>query len=495
MKRFLALALCLCMVLGFSGCSIGGNGGLMTSLVNFSAIESGTVESNIELSVDDLEDLIMKIACISEEGSLDDYKAYKKENKEYIEEMMEDYKDIPTSISMNYSGKQDKDMNTAGTLSYTFGDEKGDIEVAVVEEVGYIGIKGIVDVIYTILEIADEELSEEVSKEDILEALEDYKYLELKAEDLDLDVDMEDFEDAMDLSTEDLQKLSKPIDKLLNTYCDSFITKGKSGYTLTVKLNTLEDSVRAICEKIDKNPGKFFDGLVEIVKVGQDIGLIESEEMDSIEDILGSLEDLKEARKTFIEDWESSDWEETLDEAFGSDYEEVADILGETNFVLTASGNKKVASMSIALNICIDDATPAITLKANTTMKSGKVELSSKDYKDTLKVDEAEEVLEEELTKVLAHNYIDDYDFDYDEDYDYDYEEDEDEYEEETYVIDTPVVSSNKNFTSMLKEGSFVNGTTATDYYNYYKTDFLNLSYSVLPELRAEEPSESLEKS
>lgn len=495
MKRFLALALCLCMVLGFSGCSMGGNGGLMTSLVNFSAIESGTVESNIELSVDDLEDLIMKIACISEEGSLDDYKAYKKENKEYIEEMMEDYKDIPTSISMNYSGKQDKDMNTAGTLSYTFGEEKGDIEVAVVEEVGYIGIKGIVDVMYTILEIADEELSEEVSKEDILEALEDYKYLELKAEDLDLDVDMEDFEDAMDLSTEDLQKLSKPIDKLLNTYCDSFITKGKSGYTLTVKLNTLEDSVRAICEKIDKNPGKFFDGLVEIVKVGQDIGLIESEEMDSIEDILGSLEDLKEARKTFIEDWESSDWEETLDEAFGSDYEEVADILGETNFVLTASGNKKVASMSIALNICIDDATPAITLKANTTMKSGKVELSSKDYKDTLKVDEAEEVLEEELTKVLAHNYIDDYDFDYDEDYDYDYEEDEDEYEEETYVIDTPVVSSNKNFTSMLKEGSFVNGTTATDYYNYYKTDFLNLSYSVLPELRAEEPSESLEKS
>ena len=97
-------------------------------------------------------------------------------------------------------------------------------------------------------------------------------------------------------------------------------------------------------------------------------------------------------------------------------------------------------------------------------MKSGKVELSSKDYKDTLKVDEAEEVLEEELTKVLAHNYIDDYDFDYDEDYDYDYEEEE--YEEETYVIDTPVVSSNKNFTSMLKEGSSVNGTSATDYYN-----------------------------
>lgn len=501
MKRFLALALCLCMVLGFSGCSIGGSGGLMTSLVNFSAIESGTVESKIDLSVDEkeLEEAIMKFACMSEEGSLDDYKEYKEENEEYLDEMMEEFENIPTSISINYSGKQDKDMNTTGTLSYNIGKEKGDIEVAVVEKTGYIGIKGIVDIVYLILEMSEEELAEEVSKEDILEALEDYKYLELDAEDLDLDLDMEDIEETLDMSTEDLQKLSKPVDKLLNTYCDSFITKGKSGYTLTVKLNTLEDSVRAICEKIDKNPGKFFDALVEIVKVGQEVGIIESEEMDSIEDILGSLEDLKEARKTFIEDWKDSDWDDALDEAFGTDYEEAIELLGDTNLVLTASGNKKVASLSVALNICIDSTKPCATFKVDTTMKSGKVEINASDYsgKDSISTTDIEEVLEEELTKVLAHKYIDDYDFSSDDDEDYDFDE-EPKYEEEddeTYVIDTPVVSSNKNFTSMLKEGSSVNGTTAAAYYNHYKSDFLNLTYSVLPELISEEPTESIENS
>ena len=56
-------------------------------------------------------------------------------------------------------------------------------------------------------------------------------------------------------------------------------------------------------------------------------------------------------------------------------------------------------------------------------------------------------------------------------------------------------VTADKNFTAMLKDASTLSGKSVTDFYNYYKTDFLNLSYSVIPELRKEQPNESLDKS
>lgn len=495
MKKILALLLCLSLVFSFTGCSIGGSSGLYSDLVGLSEIKQGEITSNIAISLSDenLAEGMLKFGCLMDEGSLEDFEEYAEYYEQEYDELNATLKDVPEVISIDYKGVMNEKNETQGTISVKLDKEKYELPVMITDNTTYIGTDGLVDIIYYIFELTAQDLGD-IEKDSLdkafKKALDGYDYLELTAEDMDL----EEYEELMELdyTSEQLKEISKPVDKLLNTYLTPFISKAKGGHTITINVGELKSDMIEVCKLIDKNPGKFFDALADVVIAAQKAEIIESDQIDSIEDILGSLENLKESREDFIEEWKDFDFEEDIDSLF-EDVEDtgIIDLLGKSSLEISIIKKGKTYSMNGKINFVVDGKSCA-SFSITSTLKESKVKIDDTKIK-SIDMEDFEELFIEEYSNL--YDLGQDYDYDFDEDYDYDEDYDLEEDEDENYIIDTPIVSSDKNFTSMLKEGSKLNAKEAVDYYNYYKTDFLNLTYSVLPELRSEEHNENIEKS
>ena len=475
MKKLLALILCLTLVLSFTGCSLGGTKGTFSNLVAMSEIEEGGVSSNltIEYDKDNIIDSYTKFACIMENGSLDDLEEYKDYYEYEIESYEEIFKDLPNKLSVEYIGMLTKENETFGKVVFELDKEKLTIPVQVEKDNVYIGIEGLIDTLFYAFDLMDEDL-DGLNKEELKKALKDYTHIEFSMDDLELE-DLEELKE-LDYTPEQLNKISKPVDSLITTYLAPFIEKVEGQQNIVIEVSTLKSNILKVCKLIDKNPGKFFDAVVDIVVEAQKAGIIEGSDIDSIEDILGSLSDLKESRKEFIKEWKDSNWEEEINSLF-KEIEDtgIIELLKGTKFNFMTA--KKGKTFGILSNIeIVVDGKSCITISSKNRIE--KQRISKKPSVKGIDLDKLEEVLME--------NYEDLFESDYSE---------EDEEEVRVQTITAPTVTADKNFTAMLKDASTLSGKTVTDFYNYYKTDFLNLSYSVIPELRKEQPNESLEKS
>lgn len=475
MKKLLALILCLTLVLSFTGCSLGGTKGTFSNLVAMSEIEEGGVSSNltIEYDKDNIIDSYTKFACIMENGSLDDLEEYKDYYEYEIESFEEIFKDLPNKLSVEYIGMLTKEDETFGEVVFELDKEKLTIPVQVEKDNVYIGIEGLIDTLFYAFDLMDEDL-DGLDKEELKKALKDYTHIEFSMDDLELE-DLEELKE-LDYTPEQLNKISKPVDSLITTYLAPFIEKVEGQQNIVIEVSTLKSNILKVCKLIDKNPGKFFDAVVDIVVEAQKAGIIEGSDIDSIEDILGSLSDLKESRKEFIKEWKDSNWEEEINSLF-KEIEDtgIIELLKGTKFNFMTA--KKGKTFGILSNIeIVVDGKSCITISSKNRIE--KQRISKKPSVKGIDLDKLEEVLME--------NYEDLFESDYSE---------EDEEEVRVQTITAPTVTADKNFTAMLKDASTLSGKTVTDFYNYYKTDFLNLSYSVIPELRKEQPNESLEKS
>lgn len=475
MKKLLALILCLTLVLSFTGCSLGGTKGTFSNLVAMSEIEEGGVSSNltIEYDKDNIIDSYTKFACIMENGSLDDLEEYKDYYEYEIESYEEIFKDLPNKLSVEYIGMLTKENETFGKVVFELDKEKLTIPVQVEKDNVYIGIEGLIDTLFYAFDLMDEDL-DGLNKEELKKALKDYTHIEFSMDDLELE-DLDELKE-LDYTPEQLNKISKPVDSLITTYLAPFIEKVEGQQNIVIEVSTLKSNILKVCKLIDKNPGKFFDAVVDIVVEAQKVGIIEGSDIDSIEDILGSLSDLKESRKEFIKEWKDSNWEEEINSLF-KEIEDtgIIELLKGTKFNFMTA--KKGKTFGILSNIeIVVDGKSCITISAKNRIE--KQRISKKPSVKGIDLDKLEEVLME--------NYEDLFESDYSE---------EDEEEVRVQTITAPTVTADKNFTAMLKDASTLSGKTVTDFYNYYKTDFLNLSYSVIPELRKEQPNESLEKS
>ena len=475
MKKLLALILCLTLVLSFTGCSLGGTKGTFSNLVAMSEIEEGGVSSNltIEYDKDNIIDSYTKFACIMENGSLDDLEEYKDYYEYEIESYEEIFKDLPNKLSVEYIGMLTKENETFGKVVFELDKEKLTIPVQVEKDNVYIGIEGLIDTLFYAFDLMDEDL-DGLNKEELKKALKDYTHIEFSMDDLELE-DLDELKE-LDYTPEQLNKISKPVDSLITTYLAPFIEKVEGQQNIVIEVSTLKSNILKVCKLIDKNPGKFFDAVVDIVVEAQKAGIIEGSDIDSIEDILGSLSDLKESRKEFIKEWKDSNWEEEINSLF-KEIEDtgIIELLKGTKFNFMTA--KKGKTFGILSNIeIVVDGKSCITISAKNRIE--KQRISKKPSVKGIDLDKLEEVLME--------NYEDLFESDYSE---------EDEEEVRVQTITAPTVTADKNFTAMLKDASTLSGKTVTDFYNYYKTDFLNLSYSVIPELRKEQPNESLDKS
>ena len=475
MKKLLALILCLTLVLSFTGCSLGGTKGTFSNLVAMYEIEEGGVSSNltIEYDKDNIIDSYTKFACIMENGSLDDLDEYKDYYEYEIESFEEIFKDLPNKLSVEYIGMLTKEDETFGEVVFELDKEKLTIPVQVEKDNVYIGIEGLIDTLFYAFDLMDEDL-DGLDKEELKKALKDYTHIEFSMDDLELE-DLEELKE-LDYTPEQLNKISKPVDSLITTYLAPFIEKVEGQQNIVIEVSTLKSNILKVCKLIDKNPGKFFDAVVDIVVEAQKAGIIEGSDIDSIEDILGSLSDLKESRKEFIKEWKDSNWEEEINSLF-KEIEDtgIIELLKGTKFNFMTA--KKGKTFGILSNIeIVVDGKSCITISSKNRIE--KQRISKKPSVKGIDLDKLEEVLME--------NYEDLFESDYSE---------EDEEEVRVQTITAPTVTADKNFTAMLKDASTLSGKTVTDFYNYYKTDFLNLSYSVIPELRKEQPNESLDKS
>ena len=489
MKKLLALMLCLTLVLSFTGCSLGGTKGTFSNLVAMSEIEEGGLSTHLTVKYDNenIMDSYTKFACIMEDGSLDDLEEFKEYYEYEIESYEEVFKNLPSKLSVEYVGAFTKENETFGDVIIELDKDKLTIPVQLKKDNVYIGIEGLIDTLFYAFDFMEEDL-DGLDKEALKKALKEYTHIEFSMDDLELE-DLEELKD-LDYTPEQLKKISKPIDSLITTYLAPFIEKAEGNQKFTVEIGTLKSNILKVYELIDKNPGKFFDAVVDVVIEAQKAGIIESSDMDSIEDILGSLKDLKESRKEFINDWKELNLEEEINSMF-EEIEEtgIIELLEGSTFTFMVAKVGKTYGILSDIEIVVDGKS-CITATLQNRVEKQKV--PKKPSVKGIDLDKLEEV--------LMDNYEDlfDYDSDYDSDFDYDYdypEEDDDDDEVRVQTITVPTVVADKNFTAMMKDAPNISGKTVTDFYNYYKTDFLNLSYSVIPELRKEQPVESIDKS
>ena len=482
MKKLLALMLCLTLVLSFTGCSLGGTKGTFSNLVAMSEIEEGGLSTHLTVKYDNenIMDSYTKFACIMEEGSLDDLEEFKEYYEYEIESYEEVFKNLPSKLSVEYVGAFTKENETFGDVIIELDKDKLTIPVQLKKDNVYIGIEGLIDTLFYAFDFMEEDL-DGLDKEALKKALKEYTHIEFSMDDLELE-DLEELKD-LDYTPEQLKKISKPIDSLITTYLAPFIEKAEGNQKFTVEIGTLKSNILKVCKMIDKNPGKFFDAVVDIVVEAQKAGIIEGSDIDSIEDILGSLSDLKESRKEFIKEWKDSNWEEEINSLF-KEIEDtgIIELLEGSTFTFMVAKVGKTYGILSDIEIVVDGKS-CITATLQNRVEKQKV--PKKPSVKGIDLDKLEEV--------LMDNYEDL--FDYDSDFDYDYPEEDDDDDVRVQTITAPTVTADKNFTAMLKDASTLSGKSVTDFYNYYKTDFLNLSYSVIPELRKEQPNESLDKS
>lgn len=494
MKRVLAVFLSVALVMGMCGCSLTKKDGIYGTLVNASTIETGKNSSkiSIDLNKKKVPEAMASIAYCFNNRTMEGYE----EESAFLEKEMEEYwreysQNIPESIAISYEGKLDKEGNSVGSFMLGINDEKIESEIYTTKDSIYLNSEDVYDIIETLGEMLDELLIDSDTLKVLKSVLTEHKYIEIPLEEYLDSLDL-NWVDEEDITPEQLKKISKPIDKMLHTYFAPFITKEKNGYAITIDFSTLQKNIKEVYKLIDKNPGKFFDNMVDIIVAAEDADLIDKEDLDlninSFQDFLDTLKKLKDGRDEFIEDWNDFDYEDfekELDEIFEDEFYQLIEN-SRITFIVTNNGKEFGLSMDVA--ICINNPIPVLNLTVESSMKQSKVESLKEEIKslDSKTIDELDELL---YANSDYYDLLSDYD-----DFDLDVYDDWG-----SGIIDygistsSQVSNTNETLIGLINDFANENNHNFNVLFSDYKKDFHIQSANVFSELNFEKEEDTIE--
>ncbi len=401
MKRYLSLLLCLCLTFTLFSCRNSAQS--FEKLLN----EAGTVTEGesegaiaIHLDAEALYEGVSKIGYMETNGSLDGFTV----DEEEKQEALDGFAMIPENISLKFNGVVDEEMSTKGTMSLEFGEITPAFEFVMDMKSGmYLNVEDVAEIVYDVLALAGEMPLDNIDKETFVGAFSDYDYLKMG-------FDTEELEDTLALLNEldysKLYKISEIAGAFIDKYLENNITATADGCEIRFTLATLKEDILKICEKIDANPGAFFDYIAKIVAAYKETGIFEvmAEEDMSISDAIDMIDEFLGYREEFVENWNEADYNAAIEEIF-AEYEtsEAYKLLGNSELVmyLGKKGNDFVENLEI--NVYIDSEKPCLSMTVETATRKADIPLISESFTSEAPLDyeNLETVLQEKLMGII----------------------------------------------------------------------------------------------